>query len=76
MISIDLRKAKEIAKAKLRKQRESALQALDVQFQRALETGSDTSRVVAEKNRLRDITKLVDQANSIEELSTVKLEAV
>ena len=76
MISIDLIKAKEIAKARLRKQREPALLTLDVKFQRALETGADTSGIVAEKNRLRDITKLADQTLSVEELSAIKLEAV
>ena len=52
MISIDLNKAKEIAKSRLRKEREPLLVALDVQFQRALETGADTTAIVQEKNRI------------------------
>jgi hypothetical protein len=39
-----------------------------VAFQRALESGGDTSAIVAEKQRLRDITKLADQATTLEQL--------
>lgn len=73
MIQIDLSKAKEIAKRSLREEREPLLAALDVQFQRALETGADTAAIVAEKNRLRDVTKLVDQASSIDDLDKIRL---
>lgn len=73
MISIDLNKAKEIAKSRLRKEREPLLVALDVQFQRALETGADTTAIVQEKNRLRDVTKLVDQAELVDDLNNIKL---
>lgn len=76
MITIDLNKAKEITKARLRKERESLLQALDVEFQRALETGAATTEIVAEKNRLRDITTLVDAAATVEELKNIKAEKV
>ena len=71
MITIDLNKAKEIAKSRLRKEREALLVALDVQFQRALETGADTSAIVAEKNRLRDITKVVDAVETLDELKLI-----
>ena len=60
MITIDIEKAKEIVKEKLRLDRKPLLEAQDVLFQRALETGSDTTDIVAEKQRLRDITKDVD----------------
>lgn len=68
MITVNLEKAKEITKQRLRYEREPLLAALDVQFQRALETGSDTSAIVAEKQRLRDITQLADQATTLDEL--------
>jgi len=74
MITVNLEKAKEITKQRLRYEREPLLAALDVQFQRALETGSDTSAIVAEKQRLRDITKLADQASSLDELKALKAE--
>ena len=60
MITINIDKAKEITKEKLRSDREPLLLKQDILFQRALETGADTSAIVAEKQRLRDITNDVD----------------
>lgn len=74
VININLGKAKEITKDKLRAERTPLLQNLDVQFQRALETGADTSAIVAEKQRLRDITKLADEAQTLDELKALKVE--
>lgn len=71
MIVIDFDKAKEVTKARLRAERAPLMAALDVEFQRALETGADTSAIVAEKNRLRDITLMVDAATSLEELKAM-----
>ena len=73
MITINLNKAKDITKDRLRAERAPLLQAQDVAFQRALESGVDTSAIVAEKQRLRDITKLADQATSVEELKGITL---
>ena len=67
-IIIDINKAKEITKDRLRVERKPLLEAQDVLFQRALESTADTSAIVAEKQRLRDITKLVDTKNTLEEL--------
>ena len=60
VITVDIEKAKEIVKEKLRLDRKPLLEAQDVLFQRALEAGADTTDIVAEKQRLRDITKDVD----------------
>jgi len=60
MITINIEKAKEITKEKLRADRKPLLEAEDIKFQRALETGADTTDIVAEKQRLRDITNEVD----------------
>ena len=68
MITINLDKAKAITKDRLRAERTPLLQAQDVAFQRALESNADTTAIVAEKQRLRDITKLADDATSLEEL--------
>ena len=73
MITVNLDKAKAIAKDKLRAERIPLLQAQDVAFQRALEEGADTSIIVEEKQRLRDVTKLVDEANTVEELKNITL---
>lgn len=71
MITINMDKAKEITKARLRQERGPLLTAQDVAFQRALETGADTSAIVAEKQRLRDITKLADAATTLDELKAI-----
>jgi len=71
-IIIDINKAKDITKDRLRAEREPLLLAQDVAFQRALETNADTSAIVAEKQRLRDITTLVDTANTVEELKALE----
>ena len=68
MITVDIEKAKEITKEKLRLDRKPLLEAQDVLFQRALETGADTTDIVAEKQRLRDITNDVDAMTTEEEL--------
>ena len=69
-VSVNLDKAKEITKRRLRAEREPLLAAQDVAFQRALESATpvDTSAIVAEKQRLRDITKLADGCTTTEEL--------
>jgi hypothetical protein len=55
-VEVSLAKATEITKKRLRAEREPLIQAQDVAFQRALESGADTTAIVAEKQRLRDIT--------------------
>lgn len=72
IVSVNLSKAKEITKKRLRMEREPLLAAQDVAFQRALETGADTTAIVAEKQRLRDITKLADSCTTTEELRNLK----
>ncbi len=72
-IIIDINKAKDITKDRLRVEREPLLEAQDIAFQRALEKGLDTSAIVAEKQRLRDITKQVDAANTLEELKLMEI---
>lgn len=71
MITINLDKAKQITKERLREEREPLLAAQDVAFQRALESGADTSSIVAEKQRLRDITNLADAATTLDELKGI-----
>jgi hypothetical protein len=71
-IIVDINKAKDITKDRLRAERKSLLEAQDVAFQRALESNADTSAIVAEKQRLRDITKLADEATTVEELKALE----
>ena len=67
-VTVNFDKAKAITKDRLRAERTPLLQAQDVAFQRALESVADTTAIVAEKQRLRDITKLADQATTLEQL--------
>jgi len=73
MIVINFDKAKEITKDRLRVEREPLLAAQDVAFQRALVSSADTTAIVAEKQRLRDITKLADQATTLEQLKQIEV---
>ena len=51
---IDMAKAREIYKTNIRIARTPKLVELDVEFQKALETGASTTDIVAKKNALRD----------------------
>ena len=73
VVTVNLDKAKEITKKRLRAEREPLLSAQDVLFQRAQETGADTAAIVAEKQRLRNITNSADTATTTEELRNLKV---
>ncbi len=75
-IIIDINKAKDITKDRLRQKRKPLLEAQDVAFQRALETSADTSAIVAEKQRLRDITQIIDNINTIDKLKAFDINNV
>ena len=51
---IDMAKAKEIHKTNIREARAPKLAELDIEFQKALETGASTTDIVAKKQALRD----------------------
>jgi uncharacterized protein YdaT len=72
-IIVDINKAKDITKDRLRAERKALLEAQDVAFQRALESNADTAAIVAEKQRLRDITNQVDTMTTVEELKGASL---
>ena len=67
-ITADINKAKAITKDRLRADRKPLLEEQDILFMKAQEAGSDTSAIVTEKQRLRDITKQVDSMTTIDEL--------
>ena len=73
MITVNLDKAKVITKDRLRIEREPLLAEQDVLFMKAQENGDDTTAIVAEKNRLRDITKLADSATTTDELKALEI---
>jgi hypothetical protein len=68
MITINFNKAKQITKERLRQERKPLLEQQDIFFQRSLENNTDTSEIILEKQRLRDITNLVDDATTLEQL--------
>jgi hypothetical protein len=73
-VTVNMDKAKELTKNRLREERTPLLAAQDVAFQRALESGQDTTAIVAEKQRLRDVTSLADACTTLEELRALKAE--
>lgn len=74
VVSVNLDKAKEITKNRLRAERAPMMEQLDVMFQRSLEEGTDFSGIVAEKKRLREVTKHADKCTTLEELRALKVE--
>ena len=74
MIKINVDKAKEIQKDKMRAVRKPLLEKLDVDFVRALELGSDTEEIKTQKQALRDVTNIVTEAEisgtTVEEVTT------
>jgi len=71
MITIDINKAKEVWKNKIRNTRKSALEKLDVDFAKAQEQGNDTTAIVADKQTLRDLPNQVDTATTVDEIKAV-----
>ena len=53
-IQINMAKAKELHKGNIREARTPLLAALDIEFQKALETSASTTDIVAKKQALRD----------------------
>lgn len=76
-ISINMEKAREIWKDKLRRARVSRLEALDVEYQRADEQNDNSAKeqIAQQKQVLRDITKSpkIDKAKTIEDLRKIWL---
>ena len=73
MITVSIPKAKDITKDRLRADRKPLLEAQDILFMQAQESGADTTAIVAEKQRLRDITKDVDSCTTTDELKSLTI---
>ena len=67
-MEVNFAKAQAITKDRLRADRKPLLEEQDILFSRALETGSSTAAIVAEKQRLRDVTGQVDNMITLEQL--------
>jgi hypothetical protein len=70
MINVNMDKARDIHREKVRQARNPKLAAKDVEFQRALESGADTATIVGEKQALRDApaAAAIDAATTPEQL--------
>jgi len=77
-IAVDMPKAKEVTRERLRKERKPLMEALDVEAMKAVETKDDAklAEVAGEKQRLRDITALpeIDAATTPDQLKAIKAE--
>lgn len=70
-IIIDIPKAKEVWKNKIRIARKTALEKLDADYMKAQEQGSDTTAIVSDKQTLRDLPSQVDTATTVDEIKAV-----
>jgi hypothetical protein len=70
-ITVNIAKAKNLWKDKIRRARKPKLESLDVEFMQAQETSADTSAIVAKKKELRDFPAQVDSATTTDEIKAV-----
>lgn len=71
-VVVNFNKAKEQTKERLREERISLLAAQDVLYMQAIEKNQDTSLIVAEKQRLRDLPTLADTCTTLAQLRNLK----
>jgi hypothetical protein len=73
VITVDMEKAKTIWRNKIRFARKDKLEALDAEFMKALETGADTTDIIASKRALRDAPSdpAIESANTPDDLKSV-----
>ena len=74
-MTINITKAKVITKDRLRGERKPLLEAQDILFMKAQETGTSTTSIVAEKKRLRAITDQVDGMDTVAKLKAATTDA-
>ena len=74
VISVNMPKARDIWRDKIRTARKEPLEALDTAFMKALEAGADTTQIVADKQALRDAPALasIDAATTPDELKVIQ----
>ena len=71
--SINMEKARDVWRDKIRIARKPKLAELDIQYMRAQEAGEDTSAIVETKNKLRDFPAKpeITSATTVEELKVI-----
>jgi hypothetical protein len=73
MITINIDKAKDITKDRLREERKPQLEALDIQMLRNFSNQELLNEIEAKKQVLRDATNQVDTMTTVEELKAASL---
>ena len=70
VFGVDMAKAKELHKSNIRGARSLKFPDLDIEFNRAQETGADTTAIVAKKQALRDAPadSAIDAATTTDQL--------
>lgn len=74
VISVNMDKAKDIWRDKIRQARIEPLAALDTAYMKALETSADTTQIVADKQALRDAPSLspINEATTPDQLVAIQ----
>jgi hypothetical protein len=73
MITINIDKAKDITKNRLREERKPLLESLDVEVMRNITNAEKLAEIEAKKQVLRDVTKQVDEMTTVDELKAASL---
>lgn len=76
VINVDMAKARDIQREKVRSDRTPIFEKLDADFMKALEQGQDTSAIALQKQKLRDMPSdmRIETASSPEELQALTVE--
>ena len=74
VISVNMAKAKDIWRDKIRRARVEPLADLDTAYMKALETGADTASIITQKQALRDAPALssIENATTPDELKAIQ----
>jgi L-rhamnose isomerase len=72
-IIIDINKAKDITKDRLRAERKLLLESLDIQMLRNFSNQELLNEIESKKQVLRDATKQVDEMTTVDELKAASL---
>ena len=72
-LTLDINKAKEIQKDKIRELRKPLLEALDIEVMKNISDSEKISEIETQKQPLRDITLKVDACKTLEEIRAVKI---
>ena len=73
MITINLNKAKDITKDRLRAERKPQLEALDIQMLRNFSNQELLNEIESKKQVLRDATNQIDTMTTVDELKAASL---